>query len=311
MPTSEGFIYVSTGYYGLKPHSLGQCTVEYDPTTQYDRFYLVNSSGAHYIGGYYEYEGQNESLTKILNSISERKTTNPVRGKVEGDSVVFQFKNRTYAIKIREIAPYLWDEKELSNLIAFSRGNDIVIVPAIEMDVIENNFTLNAVPGEKTGTTRIELNFTYKLYLGYPFLLNGSTTGIIEWANTSMDYDQIPWEKLKDMFEKPLYVFYFNETSIIPLPILKVTPDMVLKDFELSPEYGFENLADVYILKDKASSTSPTFNVSEGTHSSLTASSMVSKGSQFNENTELLKEFFLVALIVSMAVMALHRHLRR
>ncbi len=33
-----------------------------------------------------------------------------------------------------------------------------------------------------------------------------------------MDYDQIPWEKLKDMFEKPLYVFYFNETSIIPLP---------------------------------------------------------------------------------------------
>ncbi|WP_054839614.1 hypothetical protein [Thermococcus sp. JCM 11816] len=67
---------------------------------------------------------------------------------------------------MREIAPYLWDEKELSNLIAFSRGNDIVIVPAIEMDVIENNFTLNAVPGEKTGTTRIELNFTYKLYWG-------------------------------------------------------------------------------------------------------------------------------------------------
>ncbi len=80
MPTSEGFIYVSTGYYGLKPHSLGQCAVEYDPTTQYDRFYLVNSSGgAHYIGGYYEYEGQNESLTKILNSISERKTTNSAR----------------------------------------------------------------------------------------------------------------------------------------------------------------------------------------------------------------------------------------
>lgn len=84
---------------------------------------------------------------------------------------------------------YLWDEKELSNLIVFFCGNDIVIVLVIEMDVIENNFILNVVLGEKIGMIWIEFNFIYKFYLGYFFFLNGFIIGIIEWVNILMDYD--------------------------------------------------------------------------------------------------------------------------
>lgn len=146
------------------------------------------------------------------------------------------------------------------------------------MDVIENNFILNVVLGEKIGMIWIEFNFIYKFYLGYFFFLNGFIIGIIEWVNILMDYDQIFWEKFKDMFEKFFYVFYFNEILIILLFILKVMLDMVLKDFEFFLEYGFENLVDVYIFKDKVFLMSLMFNVFEGIYFLLMVLFMVFKG---------------------------------
>lgn len=80
------------------------------------------------------------------------------------------------------------------------------------------------------------------------------------------------------MFEKFFYVFYFNEILIILLFILKVMLDMVLKDFEFFLEYGFENLVDVYIFKDKVFLMSLMFNVFEGIYFLLMVLFMVFKG---------------------------------
>ncbi|MBP1913067.1 hypothetical protein [Thermococcus stetteri] len=303
MPTNGGLVYISTGYYELEPQSFGQCIGIYDPTTQYDRFYLVNSSGAYYLGGYYEYGFQNESLFKSLNLTGERRAVNLTQGDIDGDRVIFHFKNRTYQVQINNITPYLWDKRMLGNLIAFPRGNGIVIIPAVEVNVIEDNFTLSMIPGKKIGTIQVRFNFTYKIHWNYPYLLSDSYNGVIEWTNTSNSHNEITWEKLRKTFRKPLYVFYYNGSSVNPYPLLKITLNMTLKGFELSPEYRFNNLAGLYISSQNNTVSSPP--VSNKFNDSYTLSSTTSRRMPTDKSTTFLKGLALVTFSV-MALVALH-----
>jgi len=308
MPTNGGLVYVSTGYYSLEPHSFGECIGVYDPPTQYDRFYLVNSSGAYYLGGYYEYGFQNESLFKILNSTEEKRSVNPTRGSIEGDKVIFHFKNRTYPVQIKDIAPYLWDERLLGSLIAFPLENGIVIVPAVEVNVIEDNFTLSMIPGKKIGTTQVRFNFTYRTYWNYPYLLNGTHNGAIEWTNTSKSYDQMTWEKLRKTFRKPLYVFYYNGDSVNPYPLLKITLNMTLRGLELFPEYRFTNLANPSI--NPQNPKLPSYPASNKSNSSHTFSPTTSESMPTDKSAMSLEGLALVVLS-ALAIMAFHAHRRR
>ncbi len=228
----------------------GECIAVYDPPTQHTHFYFVNSSGAYHIGWYYEYGAENKTLSRILTKL--KRSTVPVFGNHNGDYVVFSFSNITYKVPVKELSPYLWSEDLVDNLVAFSYEDGIVIVPAAKIDVVERNFTVIKKPGRHIGTTLLDFNFTYWLSYRYPLYLNGTIDGVFKWRRGEKR-DLITWEELLQMFNKPLYIFYFDGESLKPYPLLRIKISLKLKEFKLSPKYEFKNLAPSYVV----SSVSP------------------------------------------------------
>lgn len=243
-PTTEGIIYVSTGLYALEPISTGECIPIYDPTTQRAHFYFANSTDAYYIGWYYEYGYQNKTLFDILKRMG--RNTTPALGTYNGDSVIFSFANTTYRVPVDELTPYLWRKDFLDNLVAFSCDGAIVIVPAVKIDVVERNFTVIRKSGKRVGTTLLDFNFTYKLSYQYPLYLNGTVDGRFEWRD-GKEERLVTLEELLRMFDKPLYIFYFDGESLKRYPLLKIEILMNLERFKLAPQYEFENLAPLYL----------------------------------------------------------------
>ncbi|WP_175059272.1 hypothetical protein [Thermococcus sp. 2319x1] len=241
--TTKGVIYVSTGFYGLKPQNFGECIAEYDPTTQRAHFYLVNSGGAYHIGWYHEYGYQNKTLSELLGRVE--RSVLPVPGKLEGDYVVFLPNSTTYKVPAKELLPYLWREDLRNSLVVFSYEEGIVIVPSFKIDAVENNFTVIKTPGKRIGTTLLDFNFTCWISYRYPIYLNGTIDGRFLWKGGAKK-ELIAWEELSQMFDKPLYAFYFDGESLRPYPLFRVKISPELKEFKLSLNYEFENLAHPY-----------------------------------------------------------------
>lgn len=261
-PTTEGVIYVSTGLYTLEPMNAGECIAVYDPPTQRTHFYLVNSSGAYYIGWYYEYGARNKTLSKLLNKV--KRSTVPVFGNRDSDQVIFSFNNITYKVPVKELSPYLWSEDLLDNLVAFSYEDGIVIVPAAEIDVVERNFTVIKKPGKHIGTTLLDFNFTYWLSYRYPLYLNGTIDGVFKWRRGEKR-DLTTWEELLQMFNKPLYIFYFDGESLKPYPLLRIEILLKLRKFELTPKYEFKNLAPSYTVSNTSPPNTPLISTTSST----------------------------------------------
>ncbi|EHR79096.1 hypothetical protein OCC_01164 [Thermococcus litoralis DSM 5473] len=299
-PTTEGVIYVSTGFYNLKPQNFGECIAEYDPTTQRAHFYLVNSSGAHHIGWYYEYGYQNKTLSELLTKV--KRSVLPVPGKLEGDYVVFLFNSTTYKVPIKELLSYLWSGDLLNNLVAFSYEEGIIIVPSIKIDAVENNFTVIKRPGKRVGTTLLDFNFTYWLSYQYLLYLNGTIDGrflLKEKAKKEL----ITWEKLSQLFDKPLYVFYFDGESLKPYPLLRIKISPELKGFKLSIKYEFENLAPPYATYN-IPTTAPASSEPKSLNSTANSDTYYVP-EDTKENTSWI--FLLLVIIVSLALIgALH-----
>ena len=83
--------------------------------------------------------------------------------------VVFSFNSSTHRVPVRELSPYLWDTELLDSLVAFPYGKGIVIVPFVEVDVVENNFTVIKKAGGKSWNDPA----------GLQFYLTCSPTGIL------------------------------------------------------------------------------------------------------------------------------------
>lgn len=232
---------MGAGLYDLKPQNFGECIAMFDPPTQYARFYLVNSSDAYYLGGYYEYGTENRTLNEVLSTV-ERNVV-PVLGNHSGDYVIFSFKNGTYKIPVKELMFYLWSDSLLDHLVAFPSGMGIVIVPAVEIDAIESNFTIMRKPGKQVDKTLIVFNVTYHVFIGYLIMINGTA---IRWETQKVDRMNLTWDELSEMFNKPLYAFYFDGKTLKSYPLIKVKLSWIGNAFHLSPKYEFINLAPSY-----------------------------------------------------------------
>ncbi|NJE61280.1 hypothetical protein [Thermococcus sp. 21S7] len=243
-PTDWGVIYVSTGLYSAEPMSAGECIPDYDPTTQLDHFYIVNSSGTYHIGQYHEYGSGNNTLTERLERV--KKHVFPVFGRVEDGNIIFRVEGVNYTVPVGEVLPYLWSKDMVNALVAFPEGNGLVIVPTGIIDIVEDNFTIARKRGMKVGTTLVDFNFTYRISYRYPLYLNGSMNGRFVWGSPGKEEGVVTWDELTEMFQKPLYVFYFNGSSVRPIPLIRVQISLRQVSLALSPKYSFENLASPY-----------------------------------------------------------------
>lgn len=232
--------------------------------TQRDHFYLVNSSGAYHIGWYYGYGHQNKTLSRLLARV--KRSVLPVTGKLGGNYVVFSFNSSTYRVPVRELSPYLWDTELLDSLVAFLYGKGIVIVPSVEVDVVENNFTVIKKPGERVGTTLLDFNFTYLLSYRYPRYLNGTVGGRFLWKNSSRKTEPITYDELSRMFDEPFYAFYFDGSILRPYPLMGIEILPELREFQLSVKYRFENLARPYELPSVSTTGQSSTASSTNTH---------------------------------------------
>jgi|GEM_PF-5294338 len=308
-PTDWGVIYVSTGFYSQEPLSAGECVPTYDPTTQIDRFYFVNSSDAYYIGQYYEYGAGNNTLVKSLEKVMRHVL--PVFGQVEDGDVVFHTGRANYTVPVKEVLPYLWSNDMVKSLAAFPEGNGLIIVPTGIIDVVENNFTVLIKPGAKVGTTLLDLNFTYWTHYQYPFYVNGTVNGNFVWGNRKEEKGIVTWSELVKTFEKPLYVFYFNGSSIKPIPIMQVRISLEQGGLELSPKYSFENLASPYLLNGSTTSATSTNSSNNSTVSAYSPAPTQESPAQtaaedsYRNNRENSFKTPLLLVVLGLSVMAL------
>ena len=255
-PTTWGVIYVSTGLYSAEPMNTGECIPTYDPTTQVGHFYIVNSTGIYHIGQYYEYGTGNNTLIERLEKV--KKPVLPVFGRVKNGDVIFRVGSVNYTIPVREVLPYLWEKDMINSLVAFPEGKGLVIVPTGILNVVEDNFTVVRKPGVKVGTTLLDLNFTYWVQYQYPFYMNGTVNGKFVWGKREKREATVTWDDAVKTFEKPLYIFYFNGSSVRPMPIMRIRVSLGQKSLEIFQDYSFENLASPYTTNESAITSTTT-----------------------------------------------------
>lgn len=311
-PTDWGVIYVSTGLYSAEPMSAGECIPDYDPTTQLDHFYIVNSSGTYHIGQYHEYGSGNNTLTERLERV--KKHVFPVFGRVEDGNIIFRVEGVNYTVPVGEVLPYLWSKDMVNALVAFPEGNGLVIVPTGIIDIVEDNFTIARKRGMKVGTTLVDFNFTYRISYRYPLYLNGSMNGRFVWGSLRKEEGVVTWDELTGMFQKPLYIFYFNGSSVRPMPIMRIQVSLGQKSLEIFPNYSFENLASPYTTNESAitstttngSIVSPPSSTSKQQSSSYTTP-LESSGCSNQKNSP---SGFLLLVVVGVAILTLIAYVR-
>jgi len=300
-PTTWGVIYVSTGLYSAEPMNTGECIPKYDPTTQVDHFYIVNSSGVYHIGQYYEYGTGNNTLVERLEKVKKRVL--PVFGCVKDGDVIFRVGSVNYTLPVGEVVPYLWSKDMVNALVAFPKGNGLVIVPTGIIDIVEDNFTIARKPGMKVGTTLVDFNFTYRISYRYPLYLNGSMNGRFVWGSLRKEEGVVTWDELTEMFQKPLYIFYFNGSSVRPISLMRVQISLRQVSLALSAKYSFENLASHYTTNESAITSTTT-------NSSISSSYTTPPESSGCSNQKNSPSGLLLLVVLGVAILALIAYVR-
>ncbi len=180
--------------------------------------------------------------------------------------VVFSFNSSTHRVPVRELSPYLWDTELLDSLVAFPYGKGIVIVPFVEVDVVENNFTVIKKPGERVGTTLLDFNFTLPALLPVSSVPKRHCWGQFLWKNSSRKTEPITYDELSRMFDEPFYAFYFDGSTLRPYPLVGIEILPELREFQLSVKYRFENLARPYELPSVSTTGQSSTASSTNTH---------------------------------------------